>query len=576
MGFLEQIPNVVEPTERAVISFGGYSNNPVISSGEMRDMLNLTSDQYPYLSQRQPRGLYAKHGPVAYVDGESPVYSIENRNDITNIMAWKEKLAIVAGHELIYDDTIMATLSEAGDKILVGIKDMLCVFPDKICVDTSVKPAVVKNLYADTGTLLAQSITLWTNAIRFQTAMATDLFKEGDAIDIKFTPNNTSTDISVSVVVKGYEGGILLKLPENTYNEANTGYSDLVEWGDNVSGKSITAEIKASRNVPDMDYVVEYQNRLWGCKGSDIYSSKLGDPTNWFYYTSGEMENAADSYSVAVGTDGDFTGIAAFPSHLVFFKESFIHRLYGQNKPSTYQLYTLECNGMEKGSFKSAVTVDGVLYYKSPLGIMAYSGDYPVHITASFRQKYKNACAGTDKSKYWISMQNDVSDEWELFCYDFVRKMWHKEDNTHALQFTTLDGRVMYINKTDTDTEIRYISAAADDKVPKEDERIPWMALFGEFDEVYEFKGSSQIQKKKVYSKMFLRFTMEPNSEIIVKIKTDDSNWEIVSSLNTQTERSVYLPILPRRCDKFSIMLEGKGRTRIESLVRAVRPGSAV
>ena len=75
--------------------------------------------------------------------------------------------------------------------------------------------------------------------------------------------------------------------------------------------------VSCTRRVPDLDYLTECDNRVWGCSGSEnvIYACKLGDPTNWFSYRS----TAADSYAVSVGSDGDFTGAATCMGSVLFF-----------------------------------------------------------------------------------------------------------------------------------------------------------------------------------------------------------------------------------------------------------------
>ena len=47
--------------------------------------------------------------------------------------------------------------------------------------------------------------------------------------------------------------------------------------------------VKLARRVPDLDYVIECKNRLWGCRYgtsegknlNEIYCSALGDFKNW-------------------------------------------------------------------------------------------------------------------------------------------------------------------------------------------------------------------------------------------------------------------------------------------------------
>ena len=67
--------------------------------------------------------------------------------------------------------------------------------------------------------------------------------------------------------------------------------------------------------MPELDFLCENENRLWGCKGDTIYASKLGDPFNWNVFDG----VSTDSYAVDVGSAGDFTGCFAYRGYPVFF-----------------------------------------------------------------------------------------------------------------------------------------------------------------------------------------------------------------------------------------------------------------
>ena len=103
--------------------------------------------------------------------------------------------------------------------------------------------------------------------------------------------------------------------------------------------------VSMERRVPELDFVTECDNRVWGCNSREnvIYGCKLGDPTNWFSYRG----IAADSYAVTVGSDGAFTGAASCMGYALFFKENTLHKLYG-SKPSDFQLSSLRCRGVAK------------------------------------------------------------------------------------------------------------------------------------------------------------------------------------------------------------------------------------
>lgn len=108
---------------------------------------------------------------------------------------------------------------------------------------------------------------------------------------------------------------------------------------------AVSTPVRMERRVPDLDYVTECDNRVWGCSSKEnvIYACRLGDPTNWFSYRG----IAADSYAVTVGSDGAFTGAATCMGYALFFKENTLHKLYG-SKPSDFQLTSLRCRGVAK------------------------------------------------------------------------------------------------------------------------------------------------------------------------------------------------------------------------------------
>ena len=164
-------------------------------------------------------------------------------------------------------------------------------------------------------------------------------------------------------------------------------YGRIVQTGQSASWSSLdgkstltyTAEqaVSCTRRVPDLDYLTECDNRVWGCSSGEnvIYACKLGDPTNWFSY----RNTAADSYAVTVGSDGSFTGAATCMGSVLFFKENTLHKLCG-SKPSDFQLSSLRCRGVAKYAAESLCVINETLYYLSPEGVMAWDGSLPVKV----------------------------------------------------------------------------------------------------------------------------------------------------------------------------------------------------
>ncbi len=138
--------------------------------------------------------------------------------------------------------------------------------------------------------------------------------------------------------------------------------------------------VELERRVPDLDYLTECDNRVWGCSNKEnvIYACKLGDPTNWFSYRG----IAADSYAVTVGSDGAFTGAATCMGYALFFKENTLHKLYG-SKPSDFQLSSAALPGRGKNAARSLCVLNETLYYLSPDGVMAWDGSIPTKVSTA-------------------------------------------------------------------------------------------------------------------------------------------------------------------------------------------------
>lgn len=505
---LPLMKNREQASKRHIIEFKGYNANPVIEEGEMSDTWNLSTREYPCISPRLPRKM-VKEGLTA-----------------PTALFGKTKLSYVDGTLFYYDGTSKGTVT-AGEKQMASIGDKIIIFPDKTYYDIS---ADEYGTLDKTYTSSANQITFATNTI---TTTGVDFnFRVGDAIKISgctVNAGNNTTVIITAIAAK------VITVAANTFTAG-----------------AETAAITFKREVPDMDFIVEYNNRIWGCKGSDIYGSKLGDPFNFNVYAG----LSSDSYAVPVGTDGDFTGVAGYATHLVFFKENYIHKLFG-SKPANYQIVTSQSQGLQAGCEKSIATIDDALLFKSRTGIMVYLGNIPELISRQFGSTlYTEAIAGTDGSKYYVSLKNGSS--WKLMVYDMAKSMWLHEDDTKMLDFTYLNGDLYYLNGDD-----KKIYNISDETAA---ENIRWYGEFGELTE--------GIDGKKQYTRFNLHMELYPETRVDVSINCDRTGWKLIKSLNYNTRKTVNIPIVPTRCDIFNIKIEGTGRAKIYSLSKVLQVGT--
>lgn len=360
-------------------------------------------------------------------------------------------------------------------------------------------------------------------------------FREGDAVTItgcSKVENNKEAEILVRGVTSNE-----LTFDDNAFTETTE------------SGK-----VTIKRTVPDLDFICESNYRLWGTHGNTIYSSKFSDPLNFQVFDN----LASDSYAIEVGSEGEFTGCIPYSSHICFFKENTLHKLYG-TKPSNFQITTVNVYGVQSGSERSMQIVNEQLLYKGVGGIYAYTGGVPELISEKFGTKrYSEAVACCDGEKYYLSMKQ--GDTWNMFVYDVLKNIWLREDDTQAVDMTFYDGKVYYL---DAKGGLYYIDKTAD----RSD--IEWGATFCTMHET--------MNERKGYSKFHLRMDLSAGAWLAVDIKTDnDLQWQQIYTTHNEKAKTVSIPIIPTRCDSIDIRLRGKGKCTIKAFIREFSVGSDV
>lgn len=505
--------------------FKGYNHQLSAQDGELWDMENLTSDYYPLLAPRRqryivaqltaPNGFYA-HDGLFWVDGTGFYADGELKGTVTND---RKRFASLGAYIVILPDK----------KYYNRLTDEF----------GSIEAAWSGSGKIQNGTYVEEAAE--ANTIYAQGAAWSGRFSVGDAVEISGCtahPENNKTAIIREI------DGDNLRFYENTFTISDGGDSETLQL---------------SRTVPELDYICENENRLWGCKGDTIYASKLGDIFNWNVFDG----VATDSFAVDVGSAGDFTGCCAYLGYPVFFKEEHIYKVYG-DKPSNYQVMGSASLGVETGSDRSIAIAGEMLFYLSRVGIVCYTGGIPQSVAANFgTQRFKDAIGGSDGTKYYVSMR-DTEDEWHLFVYDTRRNLWHREDGLQAVGFGW--NEELYFLDADG---ILWLSGNAR-TLPESAEIEPFVQSVAEFGDFVEkdpnHKGTAKLQ---------VRIELDEDASVTIEMQFDsDGIWREVKTLTTAVKRSFYLPIIPRRSDHFRIRFRGIGEWRLYSLVRESYSGS--
>lgn len=323
---------------------------------------------------------------------------------------------------------------------------------------------------------------------------------------------------------------------------------------------TLTCELK----IPDLDYVCEANNRLWGCSyttidgklTNEIRCCALGDFRNWYKFEGTSM----DSYVASVGSDGKFTAAFSLQGVPLFWKEDCLHKITG-TQPSNFTLNTLKCRGVQEGSWRSLAVVNEALYYKSRGDVMAYDGSMPVSVSEKLgTDRYYEAVAGAYRDKYYISMR-DKKVVWHVYVFDATKGLWHKEDETSIRHMASYDGDLVFAIENDDSTVLRSVGNPTGEK-----ELLDWQVTFGTFGYAYE--------QQKYLSRFNIRAMVPPDSTMTLEIMYDsDGEWVNMGTVRSRSLRTFMLPVIPRRCDHCQVRLSGKGSAKIYSVARIFENG---
>jgi len=598
---------------RQILRFGGLNYTQGASEGELLESEGVSSEQFPCLSQRagrrtageyiSPTGIYAR-GKLCVVDGTDFLYG----GKVVGQVAPGEKqfatinTKIVIFPDKVYFDTEDLSLHPLDAKVelpagavtftgdtLTAVLGQLWTSEDQGSGSMELADAAEVQLYtaitveANTGELaLTAGAVITPNGLQ-----RGDLIREGcgekeyQAVETVQRKTREGEDGAQEVyylvtyrlhaavghdrppVMDRFRVGDAVFLSGCTTCQANNG-SHVVRA---VEGNSLTFDrdlfsqtgeetgaVTLERKVPDLAHICQCDNRLWGCEGHTIWASALGDPTNFYVYDG----LSTDSYAAAVGTEGEFTACAAYSSTVLFWKEDCVHKVLG-SYPAQYEIYTYKVPGVQQGAEKSLAVINEVLYYKGRSGVYAYTGGAPELLSGCFgTRRFTGGAAGTDGERYYISMK-DGDGTWGLYVLDTHRGIWLREDDTHAVDWAYLDGKLYYL-----DADTGKVMTVGQDR--SEEGSIPWSTTLCPFHET--------THGKKGYSRLFLRADLEAGAWVKAEISADGAPFKQVYLGHEEHARTVQIPILPTRCDSFRVRLSGKGECIIKSFIREFTVGS--
>ena len=598
-----------------VRAFGGLNETYACTEAEYSEGVNFSTRDFPALSTRKPRrklrtltglnGMYHLNGLLT-VCGRDLVYTSDDRDadavtceDV--VLDGKKTLTGLGTKILIFPDKIAFDTADGSISPLgalwqsegQSVKFAPCDASGKTYkVDSCGKEEPEKptdgqtflkiedeeHPWSSTGTLEVYSTNSgnWTAVpleyCRITAAGVEKLFAQWDTVTARGTAAKQAgmwEELDGDLVVYDVlENGLRVQAAA----KGDFFYGTLVQGADSalwtsMDGRetrsfSVSTPVSMERRVPDLDFVTECDNRVWGCSSKEnvIYACKLGDPTNWFSYRG----IAADSYAVTVGSDGAFTGAATCMGYALFFKENTLHKLYG-SKPADFQLTSLRCRGVAKNAARSLCVLNETLYYLSPDGVMAWDGSIPVKVSgaldASRLAHAQNAVGGALDGRYYLHVSRDGGGQARLLVYDTERGLWSEEDvcswdmASTGGQLYLWDGQALWA--ADPDREPDWKSTDGVEKKIRFEVTTGDIGLDGAED--------------RYLSRLTLRLDAVCSSTVEVSVSYDGGSWEPAADITAEKPHGSYdLSFAPRRHGTLRLRLKGTGQITLRSIAKTM------
>lgn len=328
------------------------------------------------------------------------------------------------------------------------------------------------------------------------------------------------------------------------------------------------------RAVPDMDHVCACDNRIFGCKGSEIFASKLGDPANWNYFHAPSL--STDSWYLDTGDPSPFTACCVYGGRPHFFTEHSVTVLYGDS-PAQYSTATVELCGVRAGAADSLVAVGGALFYLSRQGVIRYtSSDGAVPISDKLGVVLASAVAGTDGRCYYICTTDPLGNS-ANYKYSLKSGLWSKEDGRPFLSFASLPDRLFALSPLGTVGNYIMLVSGGYNPVG---EAVGALGFFSAIDypsmevvlaPLRDDRSEGSALRSRWVQKLYLRLIRSSGAEVSVSVLFDSGEEQEVMrrygiaplydapEAELGHEEIVQIPLPNNKCDTYRIVIRATG-----------------
>lgn len=600
------IQDVINESREMTTYFQGYNHNLNCPEGAFFETENITTDEYPILATRKKRSNADKgayDAILGIIGSDEGTFMVASKNSVISLYKDFTRLVtsgITFTNEKKHIEKMGAYIVIMPDKVWYNTEDNTCGYMGTsfartasvaftLCGSDGSNITYHDSAYYESHTpndgdymmttsagvtslkVFSKVTQLWsivtTTYIKIALSGIGNGLYKGDGVKVSVNLAGISWDAAKSVFVNQDEHNANIWYSNFALSDVASDY--IIIPGLLRENKTLSIPITVAREVPTMSFMTQCNNRLWGCSedGHEIYCCKLGDVKNWNYFAG----IATDSWAATVGTDGEFTGAFTYLGYPIFFKENSLIRVI-PSATGAHQTKDMQCRGVQKGSEKSLVMINELLYYKAGDSVCVYDGQFPQTISDALGAViYSKAVGGSINNKYYISMMESSSGKYSLFVYDTTLKTWCREDATKVDFFYTdkgegsneLNNALFFVNGN----EFHECNLPDGKDFADEEDDFDWMVQTNAI-------GYAVADKKQI-GRINVRMSMDADSYVGFYIQYDSEGpWHNVWQMYDVGTKTFTIPMTPRRCDHYRFRLKGHGRAKIYSITKSYTEGS--
>lgn len=596
-------------------AFGGVEHKESVTEGCFSDMENLSGDYFPVMSVRNPRAIWT--GYAADSTGES--YRTDGilgfaGEGITAAANAGGRFCFCAGQDIYVNGqkVLYAKLREGvGRRSIVPFGDGIFIVPDGEYVTrvNGYYTSECSNVYLDADEAVFLFCDENSETVSVENFSKPSQPSDGEQyLDVSdgvmylseySSENGWQKKMQLYAKIIAADIGIpfgpgdRLFVPSAYFENGECVVKNVISENEILvscilySDCPLYKNFSVAKKIPEMDFAIEHNNRIWGCRYgysdngkfvNEIYASALGAPGKWDCFEGTSM----DSYRVSLGCSGEFTGVGKLGNDILFFKEEYIIRISGET-PADFTVMTSSARGVQTGCHKSVINLNERLYYKSRYGVMVYDGVMPVSISEALgKTVYTDAVAEGIDNKYYIAM-TDENGRRRVFVFNTLTGQWFCEDDNDMTEYMLrLKNCLYYISRAPKADEnnIKYYliklydSAAASQSsnilsennetefLFKPENGVRWYALTGKLGECF-------LPSRQILRKLLITLSLSEGAYVNVYISTDNGNdRKRICVIDTPVNKVFTVPVNTPPCHSYRLYFEGEGECRIHGIVR--------